>query len=70
MMAEALISDGYTIEIPEEIRREVSLTEGQTVQVFAKKGLIIVVPDRSVATLRGFLKGMDILGTREKSSCL
>jgi|tagenome__1003787_1003787.scaffolds.fasta_scaffold15470685_1 bifunctional DNA-binding transcriptional regulator/antitoxin component of YhaV-PrlF toxin-antitoxin module len=68
MMAEVLTSDDYTIEIPEEIRRKVSLTEGQKVQVFAKNGIIIVIPDQPLAALRGFLKGMNIQGVREKPS--
>jgi bifunctional DNA-binding transcriptional regulator/antitoxin component of YhaV-PrlF toxin-antitoxin module len=70
MMSEALVSDDYTIEIPEEIRRDVSLAEGQKIHVFAKNGVILVVPDQPLAALRGFLKGMDIQGVREKFSCL
>jgi bifunctional DNA-binding transcriptional regulator/antitoxin component of YhaV-PrlF toxin-antitoxin module len=71
MSAEALVSDDYTIEIPEEIRREVSLAKGQKVHIFAKNGVITVVPDQPLAALRGFLKGMDIRGVREKKpSCL
>jgi bifunctional DNA-binding transcriptional regulator/antitoxin component of YhaV-PrlF toxin-antitoxin module len=70
MMFEALVSDDYTIEIPEEIRREVSLANGQRVHVFARNGAIMVVPDQPIAALRGFLKGMDVQGVREKSSSL
>ena len=70
MMAEALVLDDYTIEIPEEIRREIPLGEGQRVHIFAKNGVIIVIPDKPLVALRGFLKGMDIRGIREKSSSL
>jgi bifunctional DNA-binding transcriptional regulator/antitoxin component of YhaV-PrlF toxin-antitoxin module len=70
MMSEALVSDHYTIEIPEEIRREVSLVKGEKVHVFAQNGVIRIVPDQPLAALRGFLKGMDIQRVREKSSSL
>ena len=68
MMAEALVSDDCTIEIPEEIRREVSLAKGQKVNIFAKNGVIIVIPDQPLAAFRGFLKGMNVQGVREKFS--
>jgi bifunctional DNA-binding transcriptional regulator/antitoxin component of YhaV-PrlF toxin-antitoxin module len=67
MMSEALVSDDYTIEIPEEIRREVPLVKGERVHVFAKNGVIRVVPDQPLAALRGFLKGMNVQGVRERS---
>jgi bifunctional DNA-binding transcriptional regulator/antitoxin component of YhaV-PrlF toxin-antitoxin module len=65
-MAQATVSKDYQVEIPEEVRREVSLVSGQRVQVFARNGVITLVPDRPLSALRGFLKGMDIEGVREK----
>jgi bifunctional DNA-binding transcriptional regulator/antitoxin component of YhaV-PrlF toxin-antitoxin module len=66
MMSSAVVSGDYTIEIPEEIRREVSLAKGQMVHVFTKNGVILVVPDQPLAALRGFLKGMNVQGVRER----
>ncbi|MEA2604764.1 MAG: hypothetical protein QOF89_5756 [Acidobacteriota bacterium] len=65
-MAQAIVSKDYQVEIPEEVRREVSLVTGQKVHVFARNGVITLVPDRPLSALRGFLKGMDIEGVREK----
>jgi bifunctional DNA-binding transcriptional regulator/antitoxin component of YhaV-PrlF toxin-antitoxin module len=65
-MAQAIVSKDYQVEIPEEVRREVALVTGQKVNVFAKNGVITLVPDRPLSALRGFLKGMNIEGVREK----
>ncbi|MBW8877424.1 MAG: AbrB/MazE/SpoVT family DNA-binding domain-containing protein [Acidobacteria bacterium] len=43
-MAQAIVSKDYQVEIPEEVRREVSLVTGQKVQVFARNGVITLVP--------------------------
>ncbi|HTG36152.1 MAG TPA: AbrB/MazE/SpoVT family DNA-binding domain-containing protein [Thermoanaerobaculia bacterium] len=65
-MSQAIISNDYRIEIPEEIRREISLVTGQKVHVFARNGVITLVPDQPLSALRGFLKGMNVEGVREK----
>jgi bifunctional DNA-binding transcriptional regulator/antitoxin component of YhaV-PrlF toxin-antitoxin module len=66
MMAEAVISDDYMIGIPEEIRREISLSTGQKVHIFARNGVITLIPDQPLSALRGFLKGVNVEGVREK----
>jgi bifunctional DNA-binding transcriptional regulator/antitoxin component of YhaV-PrlF toxin-antitoxin module len=65
-MAQATVSNDYRIEIPEEVRREVSLVTGQRVEVFVKNGVITLVPDQPLSTLRGFLKGMNVDEVREE----
>lgn len=65
-MATSKVSSKYQVVIPKEIRAEVGLRTGQTVEVIAKDGIIVLVPDRPVSELRGFLKGMDTSGLREK----
>jgi bifunctional DNA-binding transcriptional regulator/antitoxin component of YhaV-PrlF toxin-antitoxin module len=65
-MPQAIVSNDYRIEIPEEIRREISLATGQKVHVFARNGVITLVPDQPLSALRGFLKGMNVEGAREK----
>jgi bifunctional DNA-binding transcriptional regulator/antitoxin component of YhaV-PrlF toxin-antitoxin module len=64
-MSQTIVSSDYRVEIPEEIRREVPLESGQKVHVFAKNGVITLVPDRPLSSMRGFLRGMNIEGVRE-----
>jgi AbrB family looped-hinge helix DNA binding protein len=65
-MPQATISPKYQIVIPKEIRREVPLVPGQKVQVIAKNGHIILVPVRPLSELRGFVKGIETEGFRDK----
>ncbi len=65
-MSQAILSNDYKVEIPEEIRREVSLSTGQKMHIFARNGVITMVPDQPLSALRGFLKGMNVEGAREK----
>jgi AbrB family looped-hinge helix DNA binding protein len=69
-MAQATISPKYQVVIPREIREEVPLQAGQVVQVLVKNGVITLVPDRPLSSLRGFLKGMETTGFREKEDRL
>lgn len=69
-MPQSTISPKYQIVIPKEIREEVPLQPGQVVQILVKKGVITLVPDRSLSSLRGFLRGMDTTGFREKADRL
>jgi bifunctional DNA-binding transcriptional regulator/antitoxin component of YhaV-PrlF toxin-antitoxin module len=70
LMPKATVLSDYRIEIPEEVRREVSLVKGQRVDVFVKNGVITLVPDQPLSALRGFLKGMNVEGAREKEDRL
>lgn len=65
-MSQATISPKYQIVIPKESRREVPLAAGQVVQILAKNGVIALVPDRPLSSLRGFLKGLQVGGFREE----
>jgi bifunctional DNA-binding transcriptional regulator/antitoxin component of YhaV-PrlF toxin-antitoxin module len=65
-MSQSVVLKDYKIEIPEEIRREVSLSTGQKVHIYAKNGVITMIPDQPLSALRGFLKGMNVEGVREK----
>ncbi len=65
-MPQATISPKYQVVIPEEIRKEVPLVAGQVLQVVAKNGVIILIPDRPLSSLRGFARGMKLEGFREK----
>jgi AbrB family looped-hinge helix DNA binding protein len=65
-MAQTTLSPKYQVVIPKEIRSEVPLVVGQKLQVIAKGGIITLVPDRPLASLRGFAKGANGEGFREK----
>ena len=65
-MSQAVVLKDYKIEIPEEVRREVSLSTGQRVHIFARNGVITMIPDQPISALRGFLRGMNVEGVREK----
>jgi AbrB family looped-hinge helix DNA binding protein len=65
-MPQTTISPKYQVVIPKEIRNEVPLAVGQVLQVIAKSGVITLIPDRPLSTLRGFVKGLKTEGFREK----
>jgi AbrB family looped-hinge helix DNA binding protein len=65
-MPQARISPKYQVVIPKAIREEVPLVVGQVLQVIAKNGVITLIPDRPLSTLRGFAKGMKTEGFRDK----
>jgi AbrB family looped-hinge helix DNA binding protein len=69
-VARALVSTKYQVVIPKQVRREVGLKSGQTVQVIAKNGIITLVPDQPLTAMRGFLKGMKKGGVRQKKDRL
>ena len=65
-MPRATISPKYQVVIPKEIRKEVPLVVGQVLHVLAKNGVIILIPDRPLSTLRGFARGLKTDGFRGK----
>ena len=65
-MAQTTVSSKYQVVIPKEIRNQVPLAAGQKLQVVLKNGVISLVPDRPLAELRGFLKGMSTGEIRDK----
>ena len=65
-MTQVTISSKYQIVIPKEVRRQVPLRTGQKLAVVVKEGTITLLPDRPIASVRGFLKGMKVGVIREK----
>lgn len=64
-MAKATVSPKYQVVIPKEIREELKLKPGQTVQVIAYGDRIELIPVRAASELRGFLSGIDTAVERE-----
>jgi len=65
-MARTRVSPKYQVVIPKEVRESMNLRVGQELQVVSKSGTITLVPERTLASLRGFAKGMRTDKLREK----
>ena len=65
-MARTKVSPKYQIVIPKEVREMMDLRVGQELQVVSKGGVITLVPERSLASLRGFAKGIRTDKLRDK----
>ena len=60
------LSPKYQVVIPLPVRRKMRLRPGQRMQVVEYEGRIELIPDRDIADLRGFLKGIDTDFEREE----
>ena len=65
-MAQAIVSTKFQVVVPKHIRRDLGLKSGQVVQIVAKNGVITMVPDQPLESMRGYLKGMRSRALREK----
>lgn len=59
------ISPKFQVVIPKDIRERLKLKAGQQVQAIAYADRIVLVPVRSVKSLRGSLKGLDTTVPRD-----
>lgn len=65
-MATTTISSKFQIVIPKEVRDKLHLSPSQRLQVVEKGGVITLVPEVPLKSLRGALKGMSTTDVREK----
>jgi len=65
-MGRTKVSSKYQVVIPRDVRRTADIRVGQEFQVIAKGGQITLVPDKPIAAMRGFVRGMKTTGFREK----
>jgi AbrB family looped-hinge helix DNA binding protein len=65
-MATTTISPKFQIVIPKEVREKLRLTPKQRLHVLEKGGVITLVPEVPLKSLRGLLKGMSKSDLREK----
>jgi AbrB family looped-hinge helix DNA binding protein len=65
-MHSVILSPKYQVVIPLAIRRDMGLRTGQRMQVIEYEGRIELIPDRDIAELRGFLKGINTDFEREE----
>ena len=60
------LSPKFQVVIPLPVRRTMGLRPGQRMQVVEYEGRIELIPDRDIAELRGFLKGINTEFEREE----
>jgi len=65
-MSTATISPKFQIVIPKEVRDKLHLVPQQRLQVIEKGGVITLVPEVPLKSLKGVLKGMSKSNIREK----
>ena len=65
-MTQVVVSPKYQVVIPKEVREKLSLHKGQKMTVMARGEIIIFMPVAALKHYRGFLKGMNTQGIREK----
>ncbi len=69
-MATTTISPKFQVVIPKEVREKLHLAPKQRLQVLEKGGVIILIPEVPLKTLKGALKGMSKTDIREKKDRL
>lgn len=65
-MATTTISTKFQIVIPKDVREKLHLEPQQRLQVIEKGGVITLIPEVSLKSLKGILKGMSKADLREK----
>jgi len=65
-MQTVTVSPKYQVVIPKSVREKLQLRPGQKMQVIEYNGRIEFIPERDIAELRGFLKGMNTEFEREE----
>jgi AbrB family looped-hinge helix DNA binding protein len=66
VMQTVTLSPKYQVVIPKSVRNVLNLRPGQKMQVIEYNGRIEFIPERDIAELRGFLKGINTEFEREE----
>ena len=69
-MAMTTISPKFQIVIPKAVREKLHLVPSQRLQIVEKGGVITLVPEVPLKSLKGVLKGMSKTDLREKKDRL
>lgn len=64
-MQTVTVSPKFQVVIPRDVRESLRLRPGQKLQVIEYSGRIELIPERDIADLRGFLKGINTDFERE-----
>ena len=65
VMQTVTLSPKYQVVIPKQVRKSLNLKPGQKFQVLEYQGRIELIPERNIAELRGFVRGIDTSFVRE-----
>ena len=65
-MQSVTVSPKYQVVIPRPVRDHLHLVPGQKMQVLEYKGRVELIPEREIAELRGFVRGIDTDFRREE----
>jgi AbrB family looped-hinge helix DNA binding protein len=65
-MGRTKVSSKYQVVIPKDVRESAGIHVGQKFQVIAKGGMVTLVPERPISSMRGFIRGIRTTGFREK----
>jgi AbrB family looped-hinge helix DNA binding protein len=65
-MARTKVPPKHQVVIPNDVREGMDLRVGQELQGVSKGGVITLVPERPLSSLRGFAKGIRTGNLREK----
>jgi AbrB family looped-hinge helix DNA binding protein len=65
-MARTKVSSKYQVVIPKEVREQLDIQAGQEMVIIVKGRTMTLIPDRPIASMRGFAKGVRTSGFREK----
>ncbi|MBW1892685.1 MAG: AbrB/MazE/SpoVT family DNA-binding domain-containing protein [Deltaproteobacteria bacterium] len=65
-MQTVTVSPKFQVVIPKIVRESLRLRPGQKMQVVEYDGRIEFIPERDIAELRGFVKGINIEFEREE----
>ena len=64
-MQTVTVSPKFQVVIPKAIRESMRLRPGQKLKVIEYEGRIELIPDRDIAELKGFLRGINTEFERE-----
>jgi AbrB family looped-hinge helix DNA binding protein len=59
------VSPKYQVVIPRSVRNNLHLRPGQKLQVIEYSGRVELIPERNIAELKGFVKGINTAFMRE-----
>lgn len=64
-MATMTITRKFQVAIPKEVREKLHLKIGQKISLVAKGGIIYLIPQRPLASYKGFIKIRSATAVRE-----
>jgi len=64
------VSPKYQVVIPKEIRESINITAGDKLIIIPYDGRIELIPQKSIQSMRGALRGMKTDSTRDKKDSL